>query len=412
VLGGFKEVLNLLSNQAATLRIAKAEIDRAKGVRRQALAAVLPTMTGTGSFTLQALQTQITTLNQKTGQLTTIETPASPTGQATLGVVQPFNARSYYGIGTADEQVEGTKLRYEDARRTAIAAAANAVVSVVTSERVAEINRVGLRSALERLELARRKKRLGSGTDLDVVRAEQDATNARAQIVTGDESLRKARESLGQIFNSTDAYSVSSSFSLNDIETAMKSACTVDKVENRTDVLAAKSDLKVAERAVVDARLQYAPTAQISSTLSVVPDALLATPGGQNATWSITALLTIPIWDGGSRYGAAKIASAQVEEAKVKVEQTIVGASIEATQAQRSVTVAEQARVVSEKARDLARETARLSQIAFETGAGTSLDLVTSGQALRQAELDLAVKELSVVQSKIAAVLALSKCDL
>lgn len=132
----------------------------------------------------------------------------------------------------------------------------------------------------------------------------------------------------------------------------------------------------------------------------------------RSTSWSISGVLTIPIWDGGSRYGAAKVASANVEEAKVKVEQTTVGATIEATQAQRSVTVADQSRTISEKARDLAKETARLSQIAFESGAGTSLDLVTSGQALRQAEIDLAVKELSVVQAKIAALLALSKCDL
>ncbi len=63
-------------------------------------------------------------------------------------------------------------------------------------------------------------------------------------------------------------------------------------------------------------------------------------------------------------------------------------------------------------ATDLAKETARLSQIAFESGAGTSLDLIDSGRVLRQAELDLAVKELSVVQAKIAALLAMSACDI
>jgi outer membrane protein TolC len=343
-----------------------------------------------------------------------------PTGQVSLSVTQPLSARSWYAIGTADEVIEGSKLRAEDAKRTAIAVAANAIVGVVTAERIAEVNRVGLRSALERLELTRRKKRLGSGTDLDIVRAEQDATGARGTIVSGDEALRKARESLGQIFNSTDAYGVPSSFSLNDIDQAMTSACKADKIENRVDVLAVKSDLKVAERAVTDVKLQYAPTVSVSSALSYTAgggsgsssSSISGSSSNSQASWSISALLTVPIWEGGARYGAAKVASAQVEEAKLKVEQTVVGATIEATQAQRSVTVADQARTISEKARDLAKETARLSQIAFETGSGTSLDLVTSGQALRQAEIDLAVKELEVVRSKIAALLALSKCDL
>lgn len=421
---GFREVLSLLSNQSTTLKIAQLEIARATGQRREVLAGVLPTVSGTARVSGELLQSTVTpiTLDAKNCTFATktslaecytqgpkTSVPGDPTGTLSLSVTQPFSARSWYAIGTQDEVIEGTKLRAEDAKRTAIAVAANAIVSVVTSERIAEVNRVGLRSALERLELTKRKKRLGSGTDLDIVRAEQDATSARGTLVSGDESLRKARESLGQLFNSTDAYGVPTSFSLNDIEQAMKSACHPDKVDNRTDVLAAKSDLKVAERGVTDVKLQYAPTVSLSSTLSVSSQ---AQSGANQGSWSISALLTVPIWDGGARYGAAKVAAVQVEEAKVKVDQTVVGATIESNQAQRSITVADQAKAISEKARDLAKETARLSQIAFETGSGTSLDLVTSGQALRQAEIDLAVKELEVVRSKIAALLALSKCDL
>ncbi len=418
---GFREVLSLLSNQSTTLKIAQLEIARATGQRRQVLAGVLPTVTGQARVSAELIPRTVTPIPSldPTCVLATVTTLgqcaskagdpvtrwADPSGSLSLSVTQPFNARSWYAIGTQDEVISGTKLRAEDAKRTAIAVAANAIVSVVTSERIAEVNRVGLRSALERLELTKRKKRLGSGTDLDIVRAEQDATSARGNVVSGDESLRKARESLGQLFNSTDAYGVPASFSLNDIEQAMKSACHPDKVENRTDVLAAKSDLTVADRGVTDVKLQYAPTLSVSSTLSATTDT-------NQASWSISALLTVPIWDGGARYGAAKVAAVQVEEAKVRVEQAVVGATIEATQAQRSITVADQAKAISEKARDLAKETARLSQIAFETGSGTSLDLVTSGQALRQAEIDLAVKELEVIRSKIAALLALSKCDL
>ncbi|MFO0593295.1 MAG: TolC family protein [Polyangiaceae bacterium] len=436
---GFKEVLNLLSNQSITMKIAQQEILKAEGSRRQALSGVMPTVTGSAKVSYDVLaSTTVTpgpTLNastcvfaEKTSLLNCFD-PAKdpytvrpdPVASVSLSVTQPFSARSWYAIGTSDEVIAGTKLRAEDARRTAIATAANAIVLVVTNERIAEVNRVGLRAALERLELTKRKKRLGSGTDLDIVRAEQDATTARGSIVTGDETLRKARESLGQIFNSTDTYGVPTGFSLNDIDSALRSACKTDAVENRTDVLAAKSDLKVAERGVTDVKLQYAPTVSVSSVLSYTTTSgggsstsgtsLGGSSSSSGASWSIAALLTVPIWDGGARYGAAKIASAQVEEAKLKVQQTVVGATIEATQAQRSVTVAEQARDNSQKARDLAKETARLSQIAFETGTGTSLDLVTSGQALRQAEIDLAVKELQVVQAKIAALLALSKCD-
>jgi hypothetical protein len=44
-------------------------------------------------------------------------------------------------------------------------------------------------------------------------------------------------------------------------------------------------------------------------------------------------------------------------------------------------------------------------------GSGTSFDLVNTAQQLRAAELDLAVKEFEVLRSKIAALLALSTCN-
>ena len=92
---------------------------------------------------------------------------------------------------------DATKLSVEDKKRTLALSLANQIVSVVTAERSAEINRVGLRVALEQLEITRRKQSLGAAMGLDVVRAEQNAANARATLVSGDEALREAREALG-----------------------------------------------------------------------------------------------------------------------------------------------------------------------------------------------------------------------
>ena len=85
-------------------------------------------------------------------------------------------------------------------------------------------------------------------------------------------------------------------------------------------------------------------------------------------------------------------------------------AKVEVTQAQRSVTVANDALTVAKRARELAAETDRLSQRAFEAGAGTSFDLVDASRRLREAELSLAVRELEMVRAKITALLATASC--
>jgi outer membrane protein TolC len=80
-------------------------------------------------------------------------------------------------------------------------------------------------------------------------------------------------------------------------------------------------------------------------------------------------------------------------------------------QATRAVQVADANFQVAQKARDIAKESARLSRIAFINGSGTSFDLVDTESTLRSAELDVAIKEFELVRAKIAAFLALAACD-
>ncbi|KYF98302.1 transporter, partial [Sorangium cellulosum] len=327
------------------------------------------------------------------------------------------------GIGTADLAVEVAKLSLEDRRRFTLVAVADAVVSIVTTERLSEVNRVGLRSALELLELTRRRERLGTGTKLDVVRAEQDVALARATLVSGDESLRRSREALGAALGLKGEVGVPQEFSLNGIATELGSQCSQTRTDQRADVRAARAELELAERGLTDAKLAFAPYAEVSSTLGAetyfggtapvggvggVGDAGDATRSGWS--WSIRAVLTVPIWDGGARYGDLRINRAAVEQQRARLGAVERSAELESTQAVRSVEVAEQARAVAEQSRDLARETARLTQVAYEAGTVTSFDLVESSRRQRQAEIDLAVREFEVVKAKISALLASASC--
>jgi len=88
------------------------------------------------------------------------------------------------------------------------------------------------------------------------------------------------------------------------------------------------------------------------------------------------------------------------------------GATLQVTQALRSVQVAEANLAVAAKTREINAETARLSKISFLNGSGTSFDLVLTESQLRVSEADLAVREFDVLQAKIAALLALSTCEL
>ncbi|XXX81938.1 TolC family protein [Sorangium sp. So ce134] len=412
-LASWNEARSIIEQRSVDLVVAVQEVARAEGSARRALAQALPSLDASG---------QLSRLLAPGGA----DAPTNASASITLR--QPILApRAWYGIGTADLAVEVAKLSLEDRRRFTLVAVADAVVSIVTTERLSEVNRVGLRSALELLELTRRRERLGTGTKLDVVRAEQDVALARATLVSGDESLRRAREALGAALGLKGEVGVPQDFSLNGIAAELQSQCSQTRTDQRADVRAARAELELAERGLTDAKLAFAPYAEVSSTLGTetsfggsasgvggiggvggVDGAGAAT--GSSWAWSIRAVLTVPIWDGGARYGDLRINRAAVEQQRARLGAVERSAELESTQAVRSVAVAEQARAVAEQSRDLARETARLTQVAFEAGTVTSFDLVESSRRQRQAEIDLAVREFEVVKAKISALLASASC--
>ena len=434
-LNTWREAMTLIETRAPDLRIAEQEVARAEGLSRQALGRALPTLSAGGTFTNHMVRTttpfsacvgQVPLVNGTPGFVelqvpdgttcpgqtfeSSVTTPPSPvfTGQITARV-PILSLRNWYAIGTADLNVEATKLSVSDRRRLLLANVASAIVNIVTAERTSEINRAGLRTSLERLELTKRRARLGTGTQLDVVRAEQDANLARNQIVQSDESLKRARESLGLALGDTVPYGVPPTITLDDIQQSVRSACTLGKPEDRADVLAAKTQLKIAERQVNESRLGFLPTADASTTFAATNQQQLQL--NQPAyTWTIGAVLTVPIYEG-TRYGELKSSRAAVESQKARVDAAERQAKLDAQQAVRAVEVQEQSLVISEKTRDLARETARLTQVAYEAGTATSFELVDSAQRLRQAELDLAVRELELIRAKIAALLASAVCE-
>lgn len=411
VLADWKHILTLINSRSTDIRVADLEINRARGLARQALGRALPTITATGLLEHERSRGDRV---QPGTALPVTGASSSSLASASLTASQPVLAlRTWHAVGTANLAVKAASYDADDRRRIVLAAVADAILSVVTSERVSEINRVGLRTSLERLELTQRRARLGTGTKLDVVRAEQDATLARTQLIAGDQGLLQAREALGLALGSSEPFGVPPTISINDIDQSLKGLCTPGKAEQRADVMAASTQVEIAERQVREAKLGWAPVAEIETSLNAfaqsqdLGDLDLTT---RQLSWSIRGVLTIPIWDGGSRYGEIRSARAVADQQKERLDATKRSAEIEVVQAMRTVAAAEQTRALAESNRDLARETSRLSQIAYEAGTATSFELIEAARSERQAELDLAVREFELIQAKLAALLATASC--
>jgi outer membrane protein TolC len=163
----------------------------------------------------------------------------------------------------------------------------------------------------------------------------------------------------------------------------------------------------VAKRNLRNVYFQFLPTLTAQSNTSGNSSPVVGYP---NPTWNIQAILSVPIWDGGARYGELRSARAAEDIAAQQLEALRRQALIQIEQAQRQLVVAEASDKVARAQRDLAAQNDQMTQTAYMAGQGTSLELVTASEAHRQAELNLALQEFGVVKARVLAVLALATC--
>jgi outer membrane protein TolC len=409
IVSSWDEVMRYLHARSTDLKIAIDNVLEAEALTRQALAQYLPTINGNFTYTHNLITRSVAQPTLVPGVVQTSSIPTPDVGSGGIQLQQDvINFPEFDQISIDELGEDAARLSVEDEKRTLALSVANQIVSVVTAEREAEINRVGLRVALEQLEITARKKALGAANGLDVVRAQQNAANARATLVTGDETLREAREALGLALGVPEETGVSPEINVDAMATnAMASCRTVRTVEERADVDSLRVKLDVAKRNLRNVYYQFLPTVNLASTLS----ATTAAPTGYpNPTWSVAGIVTVPIWDGGNRYGLLRNARAAEDMALQQLEAARRQAVIQVEQARRQLVVAEQSDQVAREQRDLAAQNDQMTQTAYSVGQGTSLELVTASEAHRQAELNLALQDFAVVKARILAILALATC--
>ncbi|MFZ5897360.1 MAG: TolC family protein [Myxococcota bacterium] len=404
----WQEALQIVRQNSTTLKTARAQIELARAQARSALAPALPQLAGRAVLTDHLIRNT----GPAFGATTTVELPRPPVQlSAALTLTVPLLAsRAWYDYGTARDAIDSANLTAKDVERQLIALVAANIVSVVTNERLVEVSRVALASGLSNLDLTKRRAALGAASAVDVLRIEQEVSDSRAQVVAADEALRRAREALGDALGSPEPWGVTPDIRLDALANDAAASCTREAgVDLRPDVRAASAARNIAERNVKSVDYAFVPTIDAVSTLTGYSSEYMS-PNWRKETWTIGAVLNWNIYDGGARYGQRAARRSDLTVAEQRLADARRRALIEVNQAVRGVQVAEARLTVSQKGRDIAAERARLTRIAYVNGTGTSFDLVDAAKVLRQAELDLAVREFQLLQAKISALLALATC--
>jgi outer membrane protein TolC len=422
VLKSWREGLSIIKSSSTSLRSALARIRQGEARARQADAAWMPKVDAGAEASYELItgrrtETFLVENQADPGHVVpltqTFEVPGrrgSIAGQV-RATIPLFAPQAWYDSSTAEQAIDVVRLDENEVKRQVVASVADAIVTVVTSERLAEVSRVSLRSALSTVDLNKRRAALGASSTLDVLRAEQEVQLARAQVVAADEGLVRAREALGLSLGSTEEYGVTPDIRLDSLANDANTSCRSEKsIATRPDVKAAAAQVALAERGLGSVNRSYLPRLDGSSSFTFAPRELPV--NNRHYAWDIRATLTWNLYDGGLRYGQKDEVAANVSLAREALTDVQRRAQLEVSQSIRAVKVAEANLGVSTRAREIAAETARLAKVAYMNGSGTSFDLVDTARRQREAELDLTIKEFQVLRARIAALLSLASCSL
>ncbi|HWT86868.1 MAG TPA: TolC family protein, partial [Myxococcales bacterium] len=117
--------------------------------------------------------------------------------------------------------------------------------------------------------------------------------------------------------------------------------------------------------------------------------------------WQAQLVLSIPLFDGGFRYGARRERSALFEESKAQLEGLLRQARSEVRASFDSVRGADDSLRSARRAASLARQALDMSMLAYREGATNDLEVVDAERRARDADVVALVAEDTARQARI-----------
>jgi multidrug efflux system outer membrane protein len=403
VLQSWQEALQLVRRQSPQYLQQLEAQAYARAEVRVARAAVVPTLSGQTSVNHEFI----------TQELALGRTPTRVPFENTAAMVAALNwavdLQKIHIVGTAEANIAMNERTFAEQKRQLTRTLLNGMLATLAATRVAELSRVGVRAALERAQLTESKLHYGSASALDLDRARQDVAAARAELVRADEAARQSRDALGLILGMSIPVSMSDALSPDQLKVAIARDCHLEpSIEHLPDVEAARLRVELAERKSSEVWLQFLPTLSLQAQVQYNRPVTY----GPKTNLYVGAALSMPFYDGGARYGLLNEARSNARLARVDLTLARLQALVAITQADRAVTVSSATLAVAQEQRELAESIDERTRTAYRDGIATSLELVTSAQALRQAENSSILARFQLAQAEATAVLAHAECRL
>jgi len=266
----------------------------------------------------------------------------------------------------------------------------------MAQHRLVQIVTQARNTAKAHLDDAHARFEVGSGNRLDEVRAGQELATDESQLAAAQLNLARATEALGVLIGEEGPVEVEEQIALPAAPAPEQALQDVEGL--RSDVCVRKESSEAARRVLRDSYADYLPL------LSAVLEPFYTDPATvtqPHTGWQAQLVLTLPLFDGGARYGLQRERSALYAESKAQLEGLLREARSEVRTAFEEVRRADEGLSSARQAAKLAREALEMTSLAYREGATNDLEVVDAERRARDADTAALVAEDAARQARI-----------
>jgi outer membrane protein len=378
---------------------ARANIETAAAQKRNAWGSYLPTISATSSAS-EFFSEGAARVDPVTGQIQTGNSTSRSlnTGlSASLDLFTGFRRGAEMNAARAGERAADAGL--VDARFQQALATTNQFFDALAAQQLVGVREASVRRAEEQLKVSINKLHAGTATRSDSLRSLVTLGSARLDLINAQVGLASAEAGLARLVGETGRVrALDNSAYYRVMETIDSGAVRADAEANSPRIQSAEADASVARANVKVSKAAYWPSLALSANTAW--NAAKANDYDWLNQRGVSLALRWNLFDRFDRELAVTereatldVAEAEAVDARraVSAELTARLADLDASRAQIDITGTS---VVA------AREALRVQQERYRLGASTIVDVLSSQEALNQAEVDVLVARFSYLRAK------------
>jgi outer membrane protein TolC len=370
-------------------------VRNAQARQRSATGAFLPNLTLSGSRGENFSEGQ--QLDPSTGQFTTSGTSTGSAGATVSSSVDLFAGFRRSGEkraaganrNAADAGLEN--VRYQQQLTTT-----NQFFDVLAAEQLTRVREASVRRAEEQLKVAVAKLQAGRGIRPDSLRSVVTLGNAQLQLVNAQTQLATAQANLGRLVGEDGPVGAVDDSNLYTMLPAMDAAVLrAEALERSPSVKAVEASAAAARAAVQVSKAGYFPTLSLSGSASLNGSSRNSYTFLQSR--SVSLGMNWPIFNRFQREQGIVTSQTALDNAAGESRRQVLASM---TAAIASLEAARLRIGISSTSVLAAREDLRVQQERYRLGAATIVDVLTSQEALNQAEVDAVTARFDYVRAR------------